>query len=136
MDPALPEEPRPSILVTVVIVGLAMLFWLMVAAELVFLVPLFERIFADFRLRVPDATSAVIDVSRWFVKYWYVLPMPFGILAVAVAAFTWSIRHVARMPKLGVAWSAAMLLVPALIAFLIVLVCYLPYAKLMEGLNK
>ena len=136
MDPAPSEEPRPSILVTVVIVGLAILFWLVVAVELVFLVPFFEKTFVDFQLRLPVTTSAVITVSRWFVKYFYVLPVPLAIIAVAVAASTWVIRHVARKPKTGIVWSAVMLLLPVLVAVSIVLICYLPYAKQMEGLQK
>src|SRR5947207_4957274 len=41
---------------------------------MIFIIPKFEKIFADFRMRLPWITEALINTSRWFVKYWYVLP--------------------------------------------------------------
>src|SRR5262249_4786007 len=42
---------------------------------MIFIIPKFEKIFADFRMRLPWITEALINTSRWFVKYWYVLPL-------------------------------------------------------------
>jgi type IV pilus assembly protein PilC len=42
---------------------------------MIFIIPKFEKIFADFRLKLPWITQALIDTSRWFVKYWYILPL-------------------------------------------------------------
>src|ERR1043166_3370351 len=133
MDTTAPEPPKPSIVLTVIIVLAALVLWLVAIGELVWMVPFFERMFADFKMRLPDSTEAIIGASRWCVKYFLVLPLVFTILAVAVAVSTWLIRHMARKRWLGWVWSAAMLVVPALVAFAILLFCYLPYVKLLGG---
>ena len=35
----------------------------------------FEKIFADFKLKLPWITEMLIATSRWFVKYWYIIPL-------------------------------------------------------------
>lgn len=42
---------------------------------MIFIIPKFEKIFADFKIKLPWITEALIATSRWFVKYWYVLPL-------------------------------------------------------------
>ncbi len=42
---------------------------------LIFIIPKFEKIFADFKLKLPWITQTLISTSRWFVKYWYVIPL-------------------------------------------------------------
>jgi type IV pilus assembly protein PilC len=42
---------------------------------MIFIIPKFEKIFADFKLKLPWITQFLIDTSRWFVKFWYVLPL-------------------------------------------------------------
>src|SRR5438132_769322 len=42
---------------------------------MIFIIPKFEKIFADFKLKLPWITTMLMDTSRWFVKYWYVLPL-------------------------------------------------------------
>jgi type IV pilus assembly protein PilC len=42
---------------------------------MIFIIPKFEKIFADFKLKLPWVTQMLMDISRWFVKYWYVLPL-------------------------------------------------------------
>src|SRR5205807_2759018 len=42
---------------------------------MIFIIPKFEKIFADFKLKLPWITQMLMDTSRWFVKYWYVLPL-------------------------------------------------------------
>jgi type II secretory pathway component PulF len=125
---------RPSLVTTVVVVVAAVLLWILVLGELLFIVPLFEAAFADFHLRVPQVTGAIIACTRWCTKYPYVLPMPLAIITTGVAVSTLLIRHQLRKGVLGAAWCLAMLLLPAVVAFLIWLGCYLPYQKLLEGL--
>src|SRR5947209_11847040 len=48
---------------------------LILTGIMVFIIPKFEKIFSDFRLKLPFITQLLIDTSRWFVKYWYVLPL-------------------------------------------------------------
>lgn len=54
----------------VVFVAVSILSFIMI-----FIIPKFEKIFADFRMKLPWLTEMLIGVSRWFVKYWYVLPL-------------------------------------------------------------
>jgi type IV pilus assembly protein PilC len=42
---------------------------------MIFIIPKFEKIFADFKLKLPFLTLMLMDVSKWFVKYWYVVPL-------------------------------------------------------------
>src|SRR5437660_7123194 len=56
--------------VVVILVAVLILSFIMI-----FIIPKFEKIFADFRMRLPWLTEALINTSRWFVKYWYVLPL-------------------------------------------------------------
>lgn len=42
---------------------------------LIFIVPKFQKIFADFKMKLPWITEMLINTSNWFVKYWYILPL-------------------------------------------------------------
>jgi type IV pilus assembly protein PilC len=47
---------------------------------MIFIIPKFEKIFADFKMKLPWITDALIATSRWFVKYWYIIPLvPIGL---------------------------------------------------------
>jgi type IV pilus assembly protein PilC len=48
---------------------------LILAGIMIFIIPKFEKIFADFKLKLPWLTQVIIDTSRWFGKYWYVIPL-------------------------------------------------------------
>jgi type II secretory pathway component PulF len=41
----------------------------------VFIIPKFEKIFSDFRLKLPPTTSVFMEVSRWVVKFGWALPL-------------------------------------------------------------
>jgi type II secretory pathway component PulF len=41
---------------------------------MVFIIPKFEKIFLEFRLRLPYETELLIVISRWFVKHSWVVP--------------------------------------------------------------
>lgn len=56
--------------IVVIFVAVAILTFIMV-----FIVPKFEKIFEDFRMKLPWITEVLIATSRWFVKYWYVIPL-------------------------------------------------------------
>jgi type IV pilus assembly protein PilC len=52
---------------------------LILTGIMIFIIPKFEKIFTDFKLRLPWLTEILIATSRWFVRYWYVLPLfPIG----------------------------------------------------------
>src|SRR5215475_13561732 len=42
---------------------------------MIFIIPKFEKIFLEFKMKLPYLTEFLIAVSRWFVKYWYVIPV-------------------------------------------------------------
>ncbi len=54
----------------VIFVAVAILSFIMI-----FIIPKFEKIFEDFRMKLPWITEMLIATSRWFVRFWYVLPL-------------------------------------------------------------
>ena len=54
----------------VILVAMSILTFIMI-----FIIPKFEKIFEDFRMKLPWITEMLIATSRWFVRYWYVLPL-------------------------------------------------------------
>jgi type IV pilus assembly protein PilC len=42
---------------------------------MVWIIPKFEKIFADFKITLPTMTLALMAVSKWFYRYWYVIPL-------------------------------------------------------------
>jgi type IV pilus assembly protein PilC len=55
--------------IVVVTVAVAILTFIMI-----WIVPQFEEIFADFGLTLPFATRLLVSVSQWCVKYWFLIP--------------------------------------------------------------
>ncbi len=51
------------------------------------IVPTFVEMFEEFELALPAATLALIEVSRWFVQYWYLLA-PLFMLFTALTLLT------------------------------------------------
>lgn len=63
----------PAVVISVAVTILAFI--------MIFIIPKFEKIFADFKMKLPWITEMLIATSRWFVKYWYVIPLiPVGII--------------------------------------------------------
>ena len=57
--------------------------FLIVTGIMIFIIPKFEKIFSEFKLKLPFLTQMLIDMSRWFVRYWYVIPLfPVGIVII------------------------------------------------------
>ncbi len=56
--------------VVVILVAVAILTFIMI-----YIIPKFEKIFKDFQMELPDMTKALMATSRWFVEYWYILPL-------------------------------------------------------------
>jgi type IV pilus assembly protein PilC len=42
---------------------------------MIFIIPKFQKIFKDFDLQLPMATVILMNVSEWFVQYWYLIPL-------------------------------------------------------------
>ncbi|HEY4224013.1 MAG TPA: type II secretion system F family protein, partial [Myxococcota bacterium] len=58
-----------------------------VAVLLLFVIPVFQKMFADFGGSLPVPTQIVIDISAWSTKHWYVFAFGPPILIVAFNAF-------------------------------------------------
>src|SRR5437588_7473152 len=56
--------------VAVITVAVGILMFIMI-----YIIPKFEKIFKDFNMKLPALTQMLMDVSRWFGNYWYVLPL-------------------------------------------------------------
>jgi type IV pilus assembly protein PilC len=56
--------------VVVILVAVLILTFIMIV-----IIPKFEKIFKDFKMKLPDLTQSLMATSRWFATYWYVLPL-------------------------------------------------------------
>lgn len=56
--------------VVVILVAVGILTFIMI-----YIIPKFEKIFKDFNMQLPDMTKMLMATSRWFVEYWYILPL-------------------------------------------------------------
>lgn len=64
--------------------------FLVTAGLLMFVVPQFESLFASFGADLPALTRAVISMSKFFQRFWYLI---FGILGSAIYAFGYFRNH-------------------------------------------
>jgi type IV pilus assembly protein PilC len=61
--------------IVVIIVAVGILMGIMI-----FIIPKFEKIFTEFKLKLPWITEVLIGTSRWVGRRWYVVPLiPLGI---------------------------------------------------------
>jgi type IV pilus assembly protein PilC len=42
---------------------------------MIYIIPKFQKIFDDFKITLPWLTETLLAVSKWFVEYWYVIPL-------------------------------------------------------------
>ncbi len=56
--------------VVVILVAVLILCFIML-----YIIPKFEKIFKDFNMKLPWITEMLMNTSRWFGQYWYVLPL-------------------------------------------------------------
>jgi type IV pilus assembly protein PilC len=75
--------PVVVILVAVLILSFIMLY----------IIPKFEKIFKDFNMKLPWLTQTLMDTSRWFGTYWYIIPL--------VPLCVWLILKLIRLSKTG-----------------------------------
>ena len=74
--------------VVVISVAVAILSFIMI-----FIIPKFEKIFKDFGIKLPWITQFLIDTSRQFVKFWYIIPL----IPMAI----WLMLKLIRLNKMG-----------------------------------
>src|SRR5438874_76600 len=74
--------------VVVILVAVSILTFIML-----YIIPKFEKIFKEFGMTLPWLTEQLMAVSRWFGKYWYILPLfPLGL---------WLLLKLIRLNKSG-----------------------------------
>ncbi|MBI1913635.1 MAG: type II secretion system F family protein [Planctomycetes bacterium] len=56
--------------VVVICVAVGILTFIMI-----YIIPKFEKIFKDFKMKLPAMTETLMATSRWFANYWYILPL-------------------------------------------------------------
>jgi type II secretory pathway component PulF len=127
---------RPRWPATIVLILLALLLWLALGLAMVFVVPHYERIFDEFKLRLPSSTTAVIAVSRWLDRYWYVALIALLPGTAVVVAISVCVRHLSHSRWLNGLWWAVLLLLPVALGIVVAVSIYLPLVSLIEGLAK
>lgn len=75
----------PAVVISVAVIILSFI--------MIFIIPKFEKIFADFKMKLPYITEMLIEASRGFVRYWYVIPL--------VPIFLWLILKLIRLNRTG-----------------------------------
>jgi hypothetical protein len=67
-----------------------MVLLIVICLVMIFVIPRFENMFAEFELKLPPPTLLILAISRLFVHYWYLgvilLPLYFMLLVVVHAA--------------------------------------------------
>ncbi|HEV3256415.1 MAG TPA: type II secretion system F family protein [Gemmataceae bacterium] len=74
--------------VVVIMVAVGILSFIMI-----FIIPKFQKIFADFKLELPWATKTLMTVSEWFVNYWFLIPL--------VPLCLWLLFKLIRLHRIG-----------------------------------
>ena len=74
--------------IAVVTVAVLILIFIMI-----YIIPKFEKIFTDFKLKLPAITEFLMASSKWTVKNWYVIPM--------IPVFIWLFFKLVRLNKTG-----------------------------------
>lgn len=69
---SLGRRVKGAMVYPVVVIGVA---FLILAFIMIFIIPKFEKIFLEFKMKLPYITELLIATSRLFVKYWYVFPI-------------------------------------------------------------
>ena len=60
---------------------------------MIYIIPKFEDIFRNFKIPLPALTRWLMDTSKWFVRYWYVIPL--------VPMAFWLILKLIRLNRTG-----------------------------------
>lgn len=111
----------PSNLAMAVSGFFALVLWLAVAFQSLFIVPRFEKVFSDFKMRLPLATEWVMEMTR-------------GIWCIAPACLI-ALILVCLIPRSRWVGFVLIVLLPLLLNLLIIASLYFPYAALVEGLG-
>jgi type IV pilus assembly protein PilC len=91
-------EMAPRLLYPLLIIGV---LWSNLVFLMTFVIPRFEKMFADFKLKLPAATTALIDSSHWLAKYGWSLPSLWLFLLILFNFLVFSSRAKWYCPLVG-----------------------------------
>jgi type IV pilus assembly protein PilC len=69
---SLARRVKGAMVYPIVVIAVALII---VSGIMIFIIPKFEKIFLDFKMKLPYLTELLIATSRAFVKYWYIIPV-------------------------------------------------------------
>jgi hypothetical protein len=117
-DAPLPPPRGPGMVFLVIVGALAIVLWFALAYEIVLVLPRFEKLFAEFHMRLPWFTERVIYDAWWFAP-----------LCLLVVLFTCMGKRTR--------WLGLLLLIalPIVLGLLILTALYVPYTELVEALG-
>ncbi len=133
-SPAVPPL-RTSAATVAIGVAIHGILWFLLFVVMLIVVPRYERLFSDFKMKLPDLTVRVLAASAWCRQYWYVVALiavPLlsgdGILLFLIG------RSPHRWP--GRIWLGLWIALPLLAGALVALSIMMPLAQLQEGLSS
>jgi type II secretory pathway component PulF len=133
MSDATPNGSKAT-LPTAIMAFVHVLVWLPFLAQVYVFIPRRERVFRDFNLKLPGATEAIIALSQWMWKYWYVAAFAVLLAVLVDVALLWILKR--RQRLLALLWFILVILAAVLLELWIEVSLGLLYGKLAEGLSR
>ena len=99
-----PANPPASLAITILMVVLSLALCLAWIWQMVIVIPGLERMFAEFRIRVPALAQATFDLSRFFVQYWFILLFFVFLIYAAIGYVSYHLRHRSPLRGLSRLW--------------------------------
>jgi type IV pilus assembly protein PilC len=130
------HDMRSAFIAATVTVGLHGALGFAFFVLMLFVVPRFKQLFAEFGMKLPWATEKIIGISDWLVNYWYVAVLvALALLALdgAIVFLCWQ-RRSTRI--VGILWVLLLLVLWLVMMAAAALLIGLAYFKLQEGLSR
>lgn len=84
---SLKKKIKKALIYPIAILAVALV---VTAGMLIFVVPQFESLFKSFGADLPALTKAVVNLSKFFETYWYII---FGALGIAIFSFVYTFKR-------------------------------------------
>lgn len=133
-EPSPNQPPSPAITILLVILSLALcLAWIW---QMVFVIPEYERVFAEFRVRVHGLTEATINASRFFVQYWLILVFIALFIAYpGIGYVSYHLRHRSNQRGLSRLWFVLIIGLPLAVQTITLLAVLTTHGNLLDNLR-
>ena len=120
------RRPTPSTAITMIPVGLSLFFFLAWTAQMAFVVPAYEREFADAKIRLPFITEMCVANSRWILKYYVVIPLVVVPAFLAAGVVSYLLRHSINNQLWSALWYLFMIGLPLVVNVMSWVALWLP----------